>query len=438
MKMPMTRCACLVLLFCNIGLFCSGCVSRVSKATYPDSWSRAEAVPAAQCPRLAGRYTNAGEAAAGTNVGSFCGGRDHYRGTWCGETALSQNIAESASGEWIELRQPDEDTLVVVSSDPTVAVQELHQKKGDFSCSSKGLERQMHVSSVSRGENSKSSIGQDTFNAVVGAGVALMYGGGGVRTLTRRFSLAADGSLVMAVSQSEGGAMLLIPYHFHDETFVRWTSAPAGDVAPTSSVDAAATPPADLPSAHVGIFEATNGKMWSKVKVTNLDGSPVNTEAGVPGVPIAMEPGRHWVEIRLLTHPWVKPKLTSVGWVPIRDVQTVYAFELDAVAGHRYRVPKQPSSCLAPGDVDAALAAANVYHGRLSIADKAPGAAERSFEVETLCASGKTSVCVPAEPFTGTLGEGLSCVQPEGWSRGYFGKDAGAIRAQLPSGRPGA
>ena len=420
MNTSITRTAGLGLLLCTATLLCSGCINRTSKATYPEGWSPANAVPDTACPRLAGRYANAGEVAPGAKEFS-CGRHGPYRGEWCGETALSQNIGNLASGDWVELRQPDADTLIIVSSDPTVAVKELHHKKGDFSCSDKGLERQLHASAMSRGDNAdKTSVGEDTLNATTTMFNVLMASGG-VRTLTRRFSLAADGSLVMTVSQSEAGALLLIPYHLHDETFVRWApvTPPPGDAVPTPLVDAAGAPPADLPSAHVGVFEATNGTMWSKVKVTNLDGSPVNTYAGYPGVPIAMKPGRHWVQVGVLT----------THLIPPRDVDTKYAFEIEAVAGHRYRIPKKPPSCLAPGDIDAALASSSVYHAKLSVVDEAPGSPARSFDVEALCVSARTYVCVP-EAATGAPVEGLQCVRLERWSWGYYGKDAGAVPAQ--------
>ena len=265
----------------------------------------------------------------------------------------------------------------------------------------------------------ETSVALDAFSAMATAFNAVTAGAGGVRTLTKRFSLAADGSLVMAVSQSEGGAILLIPYHLHEADFVRWTPV-ARPAVPTPSADASAAPPADLPSAHVGIFEATNGSMWSKVKVTNLDGSPVNTYAGLPGIPIAMEPGRHWVQVGVQT----------THLIPLRDVDTKDAFEIEAVAGHHYRIPRKPSGCLAPGDIDTALASSSIYHARLSVTDEAPDSRGRSFDVEALCVSARTYVCVPLVTASDAPADGLDCVRLEGWNRGYQGKDAGAVPAQ--------
>jgi hypothetical protein len=427
-KTSKTESTWLGLLFCGTGLLCGGCANFTTRAAYPDTWSPVAVAQEVKCPRLAGRYTNSGEVAPDTKQ-PFCNGS--FRGEWCGETALSRDIADIVSGDWVELRQPDEDTLLVISSDPAIAVKELHQKQGDFSCIGESLERQLHVSMMSIGDNSKETSVLHAANNGATTAFSALLGIGGVRTLTRRFSVAADNSLIMAVSQSEAGAFLLVPFHERHETFVRWSPAaapPAGDAAPTAVVATAIAPVADLPSAHVGIFDPTNGAMKPKVWVTSLDGVSVSSQAGDKGVPIALQPGRHWVEIGLLTHPWIKHGKAS--WILFVDVHTVYAFELEAVAGHRYRVPTQPLTCLAGGDVEAARVSANIYHSRLSITDTAPDMAERSFEVETLCASGKTSVCDPSDAPTDSLEDGLSCVRIAGGSRGYLGKDAGPVPPQ--------
>ena len=399
-------------------LLCGGCVSRVSKATYPEAWSAPKQVSAAQCPALAGRYGNAGESAPGTKA-FFCGSHSQLRGTWCGQTALSQNIGDRHSGDWVELRQPDDDTLLIVSSDPTVAVQELHQKSGDFSCSNGVLERHLRVGSFSNGDNStKSNPALGAVNTVMGAAMAVTYASGGVRTLNRRFSKAADGSLVMSVSQTEGGMLLLIPYHEQEQTYVRWTPATttSAEAATSPALTEAAAPATDLPADHVGLFEAMNGKMWSKVKVTNLDGAPVNTQARYPGTSIAMEPGTHWIQVGAAT--------THV--MPLRDLDTKYAFVMETVAGHRYRMADRPSTCLAPGNIDAAIASSSIYHARVAVIDEAPGAQPRTVELDALCSSAHTYDCAAGAD----AGDGLQCVIPAGWKHGYYGKDSGPVPAQ--------
>jgi hypothetical protein len=418
-------------------LLCSGCV-RVAKATYPDTWSAVPAAsatpttpaapaiqttasaPAAQCPKLAGRYTNLGEVAPSKAEYSAC----HHgagRGEQCGESSLSKNIGDIGSGDWVELRQPDDDTLLIVSSDPTVAVEELHRKSGDFSCSSNGLERHVHASLASLGDNSnKTSVGAHAFNTFMTAGLAMTYAAGGVRTLTRRFSVASDGSVVMAVSQSETGVAFFVPFHTKDENLVRWVpaKAPIGDAESTPAAGAAS--PTDLPADHVGLFEPTNGKMWSKVKVTNLDGTAVNTYLGLPGVPVAMQPGMHWVQVgEHETH-----------WMPLRDIDTKYAFQLEAIAGHRYRIADKLPLCLAPGNIDAALASSSVYHTHVSVIDEGPGSAAHNIDVEALCVSARTYVCETSDTPGWESSDGLQCISAAGWKQGYFGRDAGAVPAQ--------
>jgi hypothetical protein len=94
--------------------------------------------PTAQhaCPNLSGRYLDNGALAPNTPP-DLCRGAvsDTYRyiGDWLCETSLGMNIAGlSVSGSWLELRQPDADTLVIISGDPAVYPRELHRSKGDF------------------------------------------------------------------------------------------------------------------------------------------------------------------------------------------------------------------------------------------------------------------------------------------------------------------
>jgi hypothetical protein len=199
----------------------TGCV-RTSSMAYPQDWAPSAASEKAQCPQIAGRYVNAGEIANGTNPGLFrTGSRHEYRAEWRSDSVLSHNIAEGGSGDWVELRQPDRDTLIVVLSDPTAQVRELHRSR-DFTCSVRGLDRRLHAGLTSVGNNSDhESALLAGFNGVEMAYSAAL-GTGGMRTLTRSFKPASDGSLVMTVTQSETGLMLLIPFHERQETYVRW------------------------------------------------------------------------------------------------------------------------------------------------------------------------------------------------------------------------
>jgi hypothetical protein len=214
-----------------VAVMLGGCV-RTTKSTLPDNWSAAKAntavrIPAgvrSECPTLAGRYGNAGEMAVQTPAVGCGSHKYRMRAEWQCDVSLARDIADlDGRREWVELRQPDQDTLQIVSSDPAVAVKELHRSHGDFTCTAHGLERTIHASMMSMGDNSASpSIGMDAFNGMGTAFGAAAYGSIGLRTLTRSFNIAADGALVMDVSESQGGLLLLIPHYIKTETYVRW------------------------------------------------------------------------------------------------------------------------------------------------------------------------------------------------------------------------
>jgi hypothetical protein len=399
-----------------MGLASAGCV-RTSSMAYPKDWSPATAIEKTQCPQIAGRYANAGEIANGANPVRFkTGSRYRYRAEWRSDTALSHNIAEGGSGDWVELRQPDADTLIVVSSDPTVDVKELHRSHGDFSCSTRGLERRLHAGLTSVGDNADhNSAVLAGFNGLEMAYAAAL-GTAGMRTLTRTFNPAVDGSLVMTVSQSETGLVLLIPYHEKSETFVRWERSDLSpiDAANPSPAASAVSRHGDIPSAHVGLFDSMNGFLHH-VKVSNLDGNATNTSPTEDARPVALTPGRHWLEIDQIDH----------RFKPLRDFNTVVGFEMQAAAGHRYRLDKRPPACLAPGDVDLALASHRVYRTRVAIVDVTTGVPARRFEVDALCISGWTLACDASDAFAVKPADFQTCVTLSGSSRGLYGSNAG-------------
>jgi len=399
-----------------LGLASTGCV-RTSSVAYPKDWSPSAAVAKAECPQIAGRYVDAGEIAGGSDPVQFkTGSRYRYRAEWRSDTMLSHNIADGGSGDWVELRQPNQDALIMVSSDPTVEVRELHRSHGDFFCSVRGVERQLHAGLLSVGDNS------DHTSAVLAGfnGMEMVYGAvlgsGGIRTLTRSFKPAADGSLVMTVTQSETGLMLLIPVHQRHATFVRWQrsdSEPSD--APSVASDATAVAPyGDIPAAHVGLFDSMNGFLHH-VRVSNLDGNATNTNQTQDALPIALTPGRHWIGIDQIDHQMV----------PLRDFNTVVGFEMQADPGHRYRLDKRPPACVGPGDLDVALASSRVYRTRVTLLDEGPGVAPRHLNVDAQCVSGWTRVCSRSEVFSDESGKGLVCVALNGSEYGYYGSDAG-------------
>jgi hypothetical protein len=398
-----------------LGLASAGCVST-SSMPYPKDWSPSSAIEKSQCPKIAGRYVNVGEIAHGTNPRLFqTGYRYRYLADWRSNPMLSDNIAGGGSGEWVELRQPDTDTLIMVSSDAAVAVRELHRSNGDFSCSTRGLERQLHAGLTSVGDNSDhTSVALTGINGMEMAYAAAL-GTGGMRTLTRSFNLASDGSLVMRVSQSETGLLLLVPYHQKNETFVRWQRRDlTPSEVPNPEETTATSAYGDIPSAHVGLFDSMNGFLH-RVRVSNLDGSATNTNSAQDAPAVALTPGRHWIEIDQIDHQLIPP----------RDFNTAVGFEMQADPGHRYRLDKRPPACVGPGDFDKALAASRVYRTRVTILDEAPGIPTRHMSIDAQCVSGRPHMCSTTEEFRDESGEGLACVALNGSNYGYIGSDAG-------------
>jgi hypothetical protein len=378
----------------------SGCV-RNTITSYPADWSARTAVSKKECPHIAGRYQDTGEIASGTPSSSCRAGRTRLRGEWRCETSLSRNVAEIGSGGWVELRQPDANTLMIVSSDPAVDVKVMHRSEGDFTCSARGLERRLHASLMSAGSNAPSSVPLAAFNGMGTLINMASAGSAGVRTLTRTFRTASDGALIMDVSESESGLVVLIPAHLKDETFVRWSR-----IEPPASAEAA-----DTPSAHVARFLSTND-FWHHLRATDVDGVDLE-ESGGEGRPFALSPGNRWVQVKSIDHNFKQ-------W---RDFDTTYGFELEAVAGHAYRLGRHPAPCLPAGNIDAALESHLISHTQVSLVDKGPGRQERQFNVKALCISGLAINCGPSESPDIVL-DGLACVRLEGAARGYYGRSA--------------
>ena len=392
-------------------LLLAACVHN-AVTSYPQQWSPQDAAAPSACPNLAGRYHNAGELAPGTPCSG--GGRTPVRAEWRCDTFLSHNIAELEADEWLELRQPDADTLLVISSDPVVDVKEMHRSRGDFSCGAHGLERTLHASLSSIGSNARSSAPQAAFNGLGTLFNLATAGTAGVRTLIRTFSTSADGSLIMDVSETQAGVAVLIPFHTRDEGFVRWSRAePAAGDSATAAVAAEGTPAkADLPAAHFARFESMNDFIHG-TRVTGLDGTELGERKG-NGRPVALVPGKRWVQIGRIDHSMRQ----------LRDFNVTYGFELEAVAGHEYRLAEQPASCLAPGSVDAALNSHLIRRVQLSLVDRTPGEAERRFAAEALCIAGVAIDCGAADAAPVIIDQlTLSCVRLSGSAHGFYGRE---------------
>jgi hypothetical protein len=210
-----------------------GCVTQ---DPYPDYWPALAAVPASDCPDLAGRYyVEAVE--SGT---CYAGEGRAYKADWRCQLELDWAIGVDGvarSDGWIELSQPDAGQLVVTTESGTRV---LRSSAGEFRCEQGVLEISEHASALSEEGQGKAT------NAMMGTGVALMSASGGVNTLSRRFRRAADGSLVAELYESSTGLMLLVPFHISERHYLRWPAweepAPAVGEPGTGQADDAAEP----------------------------------------------------------------------------------------------------------------------------------------------------------------------------------------------------
>jgi hypothetical protein len=208
------------------GMLSGGCVRR-DEVRYPKEWSAVAATSEGACPKLEGRYVDTGTVAGTCSNFKTSPGHAQFRGSWGCEHSLSSNIADLKTAEWFEIRQPDADTLLVASSDPKVGTKTLHRSHGDFSCGAEGLTRKQHFNIASLGDDSDhTSAGGVVLSTFETASFIVQGGMAGVRTLTRNFNAAEDGSLVMSVSVAEAATVLLLPVYSRDTTYVRWTRVP--------------------------------------------------------------------------------------------------------------------------------------------------------------------------------------------------------------------
>lgn len=210
----------------------TGCGS--GHATYPDGLTpltpteaTSQVTSVQPCPDLAGRYWDTGRLAPDTPQ-ELCKSALHsskFRdiGDWECETSLSLNIGGTdSSGAWIELRQPDSDTLVVTVAESSQPPVELHRSKGEFDCTAEGLTRNLKASLTSQGyDQGQENTATKVYNAF--AAITLAFTAtGGVQALGRTFSRASDGSLLMHVERTTRGVMFAIPINMNYATWVTW------------------------------------------------------------------------------------------------------------------------------------------------------------------------------------------------------------------------
>ena len=183
---------------------------------YPSDWAPIDSARVGSCPRIEGRYADYGVYAARCQEfgGKYQGVNDWNCSNELAANLLGLTISRySEEARWIEIKQPDEDTLVV-TLDRDSAPLTLKRSAGDFACdsggvtvSSSGLHRRL-------GEPEGAHVYETTGD--------LLFGTVSVDRLSRRFQRAQDGSLIMTVTQSSTGALLFIPAASSHSQIVRW------------------------------------------------------------------------------------------------------------------------------------------------------------------------------------------------------------------------
>lgn len=209
----------------GMSILCAGCAVRGTQ--YPADWPTLANEHQGRCPLIQGRYLNNGASAAQCPVE---GRRWTY--AWDCDTTLTSNILtglphEGYGSHWVEIKQPDENTIVVTMAEGTTPVT-LKQGSGDFSCDSNGV-------TISRSGSSFSQAGVSEVGNVLVTTVNGLVGSGGVDTLSRRFERARDGSLVMKVTTSSYTSYVFIPTYVSWSQYVHWRGLPADDEGKLSS-----------------------------------------------------------------------------------------------------------------------------------------------------------------------------------------------------------
>jgi hypothetical protein len=217
-----------------------GCIRSVH-APYPSTWSPDKKQAAnehdqpANCPNIAGRYEADGELNPDTptKICSYDRVRSHEPLDWACDTSLASNLTSVyrdprvADEGWVEIQQPDADTLRVTFGESSDEPIELRRSKGDFDCDSNELTRVQHdIWRAAPDARFERMYGPETtpariFNSAFAA-FNIVFGLAGVITLTRRFEDRAAGSLIMKITGSRRGLTFGIPTSQTYSTFVRW------------------------------------------------------------------------------------------------------------------------------------------------------------------------------------------------------------------------
>ena len=211
----------------------AGCI-RSNIDHVPESWPPPVAMaPLDQCPNIAGLYVNRGNVTPEYKTLCFDShsGRSRKetnkyppKAGWNCDDLLFGNLIKMKAIDgtelqllrgvnWLELRQPDPDTLEVhfPPFDPKI----FKRSKDDFQCDQSGLKYSMSGSPFSWEEKSATVNYIETSMQVVFGTVVIV-------TTERIFSPLQDGSLLMEVTESNTGAVILIPTKIKSHTFIRW------------------------------------------------------------------------------------------------------------------------------------------------------------------------------------------------------------------------
>jgi hypothetical protein len=363
----------------------AGCFS--GHATYPEGWAAPATAPPTSataarqeashdCPNLAGRYVNAGQLAPDTPrelCESATTSKFRMIGDWFCESSLSMNIAGlGASNSWLELRQPDGDTLVAVSGDPAVPTRELHRSKGDFECTQEGLTRVLRAPMTSfgyeEGDENTATKAYNVFAAVELAFIAT----GGAQTLKRTFSRLSDGSLVMRVVRSTHGLMVGLPLNYDYSTYVSWAQDASAAATPEGATPA--------PSTLVARLRPFKAHAFASVWLVSVDGKEISTDellgrltmdhgpAEFWDVPQVAEPGPHWLEF----YRWGGPRVR-------------YGSVVDLQAGHTYTLAQSPPECDAGSKEPGSAPSHSLSWRDLVIEDTMPGSPAVRTRVRAMC-----------------------------------------------------
>ena len=192
---------------------------------YPHDWSKLSSDQIGNCPAIAGRYADS----AAASTPSFWydrrrGPRDRTPAGWNGSQSLAENLAGMGPATWIEIEQPDADTLFVIAHPESAPASQFQGRrvmkasKSDFSCDAGGLRISGGVASVFGGRSDLPTAGRAAVTTMM-----VFVGTAGAHTHQRVFRRAENGDLIMEVKEGEAAVWLyVLPTVTGENLFVRW------------------------------------------------------------------------------------------------------------------------------------------------------------------------------------------------------------------------